>query len=76
MKMWTIKKKGKITPMNTILKINELLLANGESIFANYLFYTKKDAMKYLELHKHEGYEAVGMVMDNLHYGKIGITNG
>jgi hypothetical protein len=64
MRGYIIKHKGKTWIGNMIFDTS-IRYANGEKVYAQYLFYRKKDALKYLKTFKYsECFEVIGVTFD------------
>lgn len=64
MRVYTTVRKGARTWQNLGLE-REITFNDNTTIYASYLFFRRKDALKYLEASPHkEYYEVVGMTID------------
>lgn len=65
MRAYTIVRKGARNWQNLGLE-REITFNDNTTIYASYLFFRRKDALKYLETYPYKEYfEVVGMTIDN-----------
>lgn len=64
MRGYIIKRKGVLQWYNT--RIEKIIRINDREIYADFIFYKKKDAKMYLETFPYkEYYEIIGVTLDN-----------